>query len=375
MQNILDKLKDYDFIENYVMTINIILCTAVMWILWARQPYPVNALVLRIEFLFIGMGQAILIFYMFYCLIISILDFILDNGFRAKLYNRVIINIAIYSAIILLINTYGDNILNWVTTDPERAITILVAFVIAMIMLNIVFILHPSREIHYLRKLFYDALMIDIEQKNKLKLESSPTPKAVSNETQRYVSIHEAGHVLLYSALDQLPNKFSVVIQEYDNNPLGSVYTSISDDFITTDLFTEWYMFCLLAGKVAETLLCSEASRTESATDDNKKWLHIAQIYLTGNIEDIYYDNPKSEQEASHNAIKLNALKLKQIKQLENILSDNIELLKALADELFNKKRLNKSEIQPFLNRVRLPENFPRPKMHSKKLETGDLVA
>ena len=384
-QNTLNRIKNYICIHNTIV-INIF-CSIILWSIFIVCTKSDNALFYMLLTVILSANVTLIIFAILWFLFFknsdvdrtSLLKFRAtelqaiqkrisrsNKVFSIQLQEKISLSIAISSAIILMVNMFRDSI--WIEQVSIIAVfIILLGLMITIQSLQNAFILHVRllKEQLDLLKNNIDVLQTEIERRQK--------------ETDRRghaVAAYIAGNLLLYSALDQSPDEFYAVIYEpksQSENLGGSINAKINNELRSTIIFTEWSMATLLVGKIAETLLCSE-SEIVNATHNHHQWFVLAKNYLSA-TDKTYTIEPQNESETRHNEAKLKALEFKQINQLEHILKDNINILKAVADELFNKKRLNKSEIQPFLNRVRLPENFPRPKMHSKKLETGDLVA
>lgn len=183
------------------------------------------------------------------------------------------------------------------------------------------------------------------------------TPRDLS-----YIKVHEAGHVLIFAALDKLPVNLSVSIkQQHDMESwLGRVtYGEILDrlDFQET---LYWHMLLCLAGQEAERHTFSSLSAGSSS--DYEKWHRLAKEYLSNHYRGIYYINTEDPWEAEHNTTAVRNLLSEQRKLLTTFFACNTAMLAKIAHQLGQQQRLTAKELQQLFLGVQFPPQFPRPK-------------
>ncbi|QIA76795.1 hypothetical protein [Rodentibacter caecimuris] len=179
----------------------------------------------------------------------------------------------------------------------------------------------------------------------------------------RYVGAHEAGHLLVYGALGQLPPSMKVEVKEHtdDTTSLGYVSAFTSKRVTQSRLFIEWQMLATLAGREGESILLQDNSL--GSIYDNHEWFNLARLYLKNHFKGIFYIEPLSEFEFNANEAKLNALKEKQTQLLQEFFSLNLPVYKQLTSMLIEKKILHGHEIIEFFQQANItfPQDFPFP--------------
>ncbi|OOF43949.1 hypothetical protein BKK51_10440 [Rodentibacter trehalosifermentans] len=179
----------------------------------------------------------------------------------------------------------------------------------------------------------------------------------------QYVGAHEAGHLLVYAALGQLPSSMKVKVKEHTDNTtsLGYVSAFTSKRVTQSRLFIEWQMLASLAGREGESILLQDNSL--GSIYDNHEWFELARLYLKNHFKGIFYIEPLSEFEFNANEAKLNALKEKQTQLLQEFFSLNLSVYKQLTSMLIEKKILYGHEIIPFFQQadITFPQGFPFP--------------
>ncbi|OOF50785.1 hypothetical protein BKK52_01150 [Rodentibacter trehalosifermentans] len=179
----------------------------------------------------------------------------------------------------------------------------------------------------------------------------------------RYVGAHEAGHLLVYGALGQLPPYMKVEVKEHTDSTtsLGYVSAFTSKRVTQSRLFIEWQMLASLAGREGESILLQDNSL--GSIYDNHEWFELARLYLKNHFKGIFYIEPLSEFEFNANEAKLNALKEKQTQLLQAFFSLNLSVYKQLTSMLIEKKILYGHEIIPFFQQadITFPQGFPFP--------------
>lgn len=100
---------------------------------------------------------------------------------------------------------------------------------------------------------------------------------------------------------------------------------------------------------------------TLASTNDNMRWLSLAWMYLVSKNDGIFYQEPINELQYKINESKIANLQGEQAALLKQLFAMNTEVFKELTQALLGKKVLTLTELEPFLNRVQIPEGFPRP--------------
>lgn len=189
-----------------------------------------------------------------------------------------------------------------------------------------------------------------------------PSRKMTPKDIQ-YVSAHEAGHLLVYAALGQLPKSMQVEVKEQTDGTtnLGYVAAFVSKRVSQSRLFVEWRMLTALAGQEGESILLQDNSL--GSVCDNCEWLNLATVYLKNHFEGIFYIEPLSKFELEYNVQQLNALKEKQRLLLQAFFKLNLPVYKQLTSLLMERKHLQGTEIIQFFQQanIQFPQNFPFP--------------
>jgi hypothetical protein len=177
-----------------------------------------------------------------------------------------------------------------------------------------------------------------------------------------YIKVHEAGHVLIFAALDKIPANLSVSIkQRHDMESwLGRVtYGEILDrlDFQET---LYWHMLLCLAGQEAERHTFSNLSAGSGS--DYEKWHRLAKEYLSNHYRGIYYINTEDPWEAEHNTTAVRNLLSEQRKLLTAFFASNASILAKIAHLLGEQQRLTAKKLQQMFQGAQFPPQFPRPK-------------
>lgn len=176
-----------------------------------------------------------------------------------------------------------------------------------------------------------------------------------------YTAAHEAGHILLYAALGELPADVKIAVNNRPdmNGTLGFVTGISSNHCLDEKRFAEWQMLVLLAGQLGESLMYGES--TMGSSDDHQRWLGIARSYLANHYRGVYYVEPQNRFEQAQNEKKLEALQAEQLGMLHTFFDLNAELFRRLTGTLLEARTMGRDDLLPFLSQVKLPEGFPVP--------------
>lgn len=175
-----------------------------------------------------------------------------------------------------------------------------------------------------------------------------------------HAAAHEAGHIMVYAALEELPAGLCVELHDsaQPDGSLGFAGCWSSDHQLPLRSFVEWRMVVDLAGQVAEQQLLGEA--TLGAIQDHEVWLKRARGYLSLQIRGSFYARPQNAFEQARNDDALEALRREQLDLLKGFFSQNAALLSEIAGALAEQGRMGLDDLRPLLARVILPEGFPR---------------
>lgn len=259
-----------------------------------------------------------------------------------------------YAMVLWLMGIEGDALYTSVQANPERATVIAVTAALVLLIQTTGFRL--GLETHA-------AEDEEIPPHNTLRPTGEPSgPKAQPTARDLpYIAAHEAAHALVYAALDRLPDDMRLVISDgaADGAPLGYVTGVVSPHQLEERTFAQWSMLVFLAGKLGEARLRGES--TLGSASDHARWLRVACSYLSSHYDGIFYREPQSDLELVSNERKLYDLQDHQLRQLKQFFEINHEVLKDLAQTLLAQRTVQREQLMTFLERVTLPEGFPRP--------------
>ncbi len=264
------------------------------------------------------------------------------------LINEFLSSLAIYALALSFVGSAGDEVYRWVIANPDDATVGAVALVIIWMVVQ--FSSRPSHDAQHVAKSLEAAVPA-----------SQTASRKSTDRDRRYAAAHEAGHALVYAALDPLPDDVQMTILDQSDatGTLGFVTRVKGPHQVEESVFAEWDMLVLLAGKVGESRLVGET--TLGSSSDFTRWVDVAKTYLSNQYDGIYYPEPKNEFEHKHNVERLSALHKEQTAMLNELFDRNAGLLRELNDALLEKRTLPRDELVPFLSRVALPSGFPRP--------------
>ena len=268
------------------------------------------------------------------------------RGTNYNHYQYLLMSVLRYSIVMFLLGNIGDDAYMWLVTHPRASIE---AFCIAVL---IYFILKDGTQ-----GMQGNSGGIAYAHQGEM-VAKVATPKDL-----QHIAAHEAGHMLVYAALDKLPSDTEIVILHKGsrNGTLGFT-TGIKDDHCLTDMSRlEWQMLVLLAGSLSESFLLNE--RTTGSSEDNRRWMSIATLYLMNSTDEVFHAEPSNEYECSHNNDIINSLREHQTTLVRELFTMNRSVLSSMASEVLIKKKMNADEIQEFLSMVELPDEFPLVKM------------
>jgi Peptidase family M41 len=241
--------------------------------------------------------------------------------------------------------------LQWIQANPASALTALAAVAFVWFLFNLASLL-PGTSIP--RQYEY-AKAAGTVGNFALKARREPTER-----DNRVTCVHEAGHALVYASLGSLPDEFKIVVHDQSTfGVLGFVSSLEMKDMLTSRAFSEWKMLVLLAGQAAEGFLLAETSL--GARSDMDKWQIEAKRYLSNGFCSTYFNPPENQFEVCRNQVSLDSLRANQRTLLQHFFRENKQVLEDLAAAINDKRELTKSDLIPFLTRVKFVDNFPKP--------------
>jgi len=263
---------------------------------------------------------------------------------------QIVRGLAIWSVFMWTMGNYGTEVVAWYYAKPEEVLAAVVAISIIWVMMRMTTDSsnayvntreHPSR----------------VDYANGI----AGMSRAPTVRDRKYIAAHEAGHALLYAALEELPQHVELVIKESSSQDgvMGYVTGINSKHLLDEKGYSEWLMLTYLAGRFGEYY--SFAENTLGSMDDHHKWLKLAQRYLSNHFVGIYYSVPSNELEMLVNDQKLEILQKTQIEVLSKLFEMNDEIYKKIIQSALTQKRVERDELMFLLSQVKLPDDFPRP--------------
>lgn len=186
-------------------------------------------------------------------------------------------------------------------------------------------------------------------------------PITLSEKDVYRTSVHEAGHLLMFSGSKCLPTKLSVsVAAEAATHEQYRGHVFYSEQIIkaSTQSQLHWSMLMNLSGFSAESIVLGEPE--SGSTDDNRKWMAAACHYLSAGFGETFFPEPSEGYQIAHNRAVLNDLRRSCMVELNEFFSANKELLEGLATEIANLKKMDRSQIVPYLARATAADTLPK---------------
>lgn len=262
----------------------------------------------------------------------------------APVMSRIVRQLVAYTMALGVIRKNGDDVFLWVSGNPQE--TYMVLTTVAILWVIHYFSGSPSENEHRVASTAGVAVSI------------RPRP---TERDQRFTAAHEAGHALAYAALGWLPAGTRAAVNDApdQNGVLGYVTAIPLQDQLANQALAEWMMLVLLAGKLGEKRVMGES--TLGAQNDHVRWIELAKSYLSIQYQGLFYPAPADKYEHEWNAQRLEALQADQLHLLGELFDLNGDVHKDLADALFEQRTLERDALYSFLQRVVLPEGFPKP--------------
>ena len=197
--------------------------------------------------------------------------------------------------------------------------------------------------------------------------------KIISDKDKKITAYHEAGHAILFHELPDIDSVY--IISVIPTGPGAAGYTMPipeRDELHHTKKHMEQEIMALLGGRIAEKLVFDDI--TAGASNDIKRATKIARLMVTkygmsDNIGVICYEDSDeeevfigrdlahaknhSEAVASEIDREVKAIIDKCYKDAEQIIRGHMDVLKACAELLIEKEKVNREEFEALFNIVK----------------------
>ncbi len=267
-----------------------------------------------------------------------------------SLISRFLRGFTFYAMALWLVGNSGDTLYQWTLANPHDAAIGTVSLAIVWLVVRF-----SAGTSHGQERI---ARTMGVATAGMARRSLTTTPITRDN---RYTAAHEAGHALVYAALDHLPAdvRITVLEQPERDGTLGFISRIKGPHQLVERAFVEWDMLVLLAGKIGEDRAMGET--TMGSSNDFTRWVDAAKRYLSNQYRGLYYPEPQNELELKHNVAIMAELQREQTALLKQLFDRNAALFENLADTLLEKRTLSSEELACFLAKVDLPGGFPRP--------------
>lgn len=187
---------------------------------------------------------------------------------------------------------------------------------------------------------------------------------AFSKRDSQTAAIHEAGHAMLFAAVDEIPGYVKVIAKPSELGLAATIGTGLKHQVATSNEY-HWAMLCCLAGQAAEKFklgIIHDGSR-----QSYENWMDAAKRFLSQQPERIFYPSPTNTLEIEHNNQALLALREQHLGLLQQYFSLNSTAFDALCETLRKQKHVNGMQLRKLLANIQLPDGFPIIDLSSKK--------
>ena len=178
------------------------------------------------------------------------------------------------------------------------------------------------------------------------------TQRKLTEHDKNVIATHEAGHAIVLGLHRELPLDMKIVMRNKpsDSGSLGYCTGVAWKHALENKAYVEWDMLFSLAGIEAERIVLGEVSLGGSSDYDH--WNHLAQSYLTGHDELIYFHTPLGNWQEDHNHKMLADLKKAQQVVVRELLIENENILLLLRDQLRTERKVSGLDFITILNKV-----------------------
>lgn len=190
-----------------------------------------------------------------------------------------------------------------------------------------------------------------------------PIYAPLNDAALRQLALHDAGHVLVYAALPDLPEDIVLRLRDCASSLCACHSERRQAPIYSKAMYLEWKMLVLMAGSVTERIVTGKQSH--HTLRDQETWQELARSHLTINGPSMYFVAPQNAFEQQTNTELLERLRASQIALLETLVEQNQHIVSALTEALLDKECLRYNDLVPLISSIRLPESFPRPDLQS----------
>jgi hypothetical protein len=187
---------------------------------------------------------------------------------------------------------------------------------------------------------------------------------AFSKRDSQTAATHEAGHAMMFAAVDEIPGYVKVIAKPSELGLAATIGTGLKHQVATSNEY-HWAMLCCLAGQAAEKFKLGVIF--DGSHRSYEHWMKAANTFLSQEPGKIFYPSPTNRLEIEHNNQALLALREHHLGLLEQYFSLNNAAFDALYDTLRKQKHVNGMQLRKLLSNIQLPDGFPIIELSSKK--------
>ncbi|OSQ45658.1 hypothetical protein [Thalassospira alkalitolerans] len=173
------------------------------------------------------------------------------------------------------------------------------------------------------------------------------------NET---VAIHEAGHAMMFAAVDEIPGYVEIIAKPSEFGLGATVGTGLKHQAAASNEY-QWAMLCCLAGQAAEKFKLGIIH--DGSQQSYEHWMDAAKRFLSQQPGQIFYPAPTNTLEIEHNNQALCELRERHLSLLEQYFSLNSAVFDSLCETLHKQKHVKAGKLRKLLAPVQLPDGFP----------------
>lgn len=184
-----------------------------------------------------------------------------------------------------------------------------------------------------------------------------PEGRRRNDLSERIISVHEAGHALMYACAGRNPSLR--VIMADRRNPQGTcgLVSSDSYDMLLSHDEIRWHMFTFLAGHGAEHLIFGQTSSLSHG--DMTQYDHLIPDYFSTLNDPTMRGFVFAAIAPNDNPRLIAEVREAQSRALRTFLLTNRDLLLELAQRLERERKLNADDLYPLLSRVQITPDLP----------------
>ena len=318
----------------------VFVCCLLVAIAWGQSAPAVAVLPETAQTIFYGtfiLGMTLAVFPLFLRTLLCVDKREEELAMVARLFEHLVLLLLALVAV----RAFGvelAEIIGWVKANPDGAI----ALITAIIVVRSAFALAPTLNRLSVRDIAPTGFAAHASARY------AQTPEAIHR-----TAVHEAGHLLLYGCLVELPSDLSVeVFSEISEKDLyrGHVQHSASLPNPRPESYLRWSMLRDLAGTEAEYIVLGD--RADGSCGDNSQWLNAATAYLSSGFGEVFYAAPVGDVLMAHNRAVLNDLKAACVRDVREFLGVNRSLLDELAAAVCSHKVMDRGQLEFYLSRV-----------------------